>query len=102
MTVKSVKAVDYSTGTTYSYGDMSGTWQSIKSNGGKIGSNGNTNETVSSASVGGSTVTAVTTQHVSIAPITATTTRSGVLSSATGSLVSTHRPMTPPYPFNVS
>lgn len=38
MQVKSVKAVDYSTGKEYTYGDTSGSWQSIKSNGGTINS----------------------------------------------------------------
>lgn len=41
MTVKSLKVADYSTGSTYTYGDTSGTWQSIKSNGGTIYSGGN-------------------------------------------------------------
>jgi len=40
MQVKSVKAVDYSTGKEYTYGDTSGSWQSIKSNGGTINSSG--------------------------------------------------------------
>ncbi|KAJ9625539.1 transglycosylase [Taxawa tesnikishii (nom. ined.)] len=38
MVVKSVAVTDYSTGTSYSYGDTSGSWQSIKSNGGSINS----------------------------------------------------------------
>ena len=38
MLVKSVKAVDYSTGTEYSYDGTSGNWQSIKSTGGSVGS----------------------------------------------------------------
>ncbi|MCJ1248766.1 hypothetical protein MMC30_005985 [Trapelia coarctata] len=40
MQVKSVKAIDYSTGKEYTYGDTSGSWQSIKSNGGTINSSG--------------------------------------------------------------
>lgn len=40
MQVKSVKATDYSTGKEYSYGDTSGSWQSIKSNGGTVKSDG--------------------------------------------------------------
>ncbi|KAF9696766.1 hypothetical protein EKO04_005539 [Ascochyta lentis] len=40
MQVKSLKVADYSTGSTYSYGDTSGTWKSIKSNGGVIYSGG--------------------------------------------------------------
>ena len=41
MYVKSVKVTDYSTGSQYTYGDTSGTWGSIRSQGGKINSNGN-------------------------------------------------------------
>lgn len=40
MFVKSLKVSDYSTGTQYIYGDTSGTWGSIKSNGGTIYSGG--------------------------------------------------------------
>jgi hypothetical protein len=40
MQVKSLKVQDYSTGTQYSYGDKTGNWQSIKSNGGQINSGG--------------------------------------------------------------
>lgn len=40
MQVKSIKAIDYSTGKEYSYGDTSGSWQSIKSNGGTVKSDG--------------------------------------------------------------
>ena len=36
MVVAYVQATDYSTGTSYSYGDNSGTWQSIRSSGGNI------------------------------------------------------------------
>lgn len=39
MYVQSLSVVDYSTGKSYSYGDMSGSWQSIVSNGGKINGN---------------------------------------------------------------
>lgn len=39
MYLKSLKVTDYSTGTEYSYGDQSGSWQSIKSTGGKINGN---------------------------------------------------------------
>lgn len=42
MYLKSMTVTDYSTGNTYSYGDMSGSWQSIISNGGKV--NGNSAE----------------------------------------------------------
>ena len=89
MTVKSIKAVDYSTGTSYEYGDNSGNWQSIKSNEGQINSKGDPNAPASTASAAGSSVTsAASTNAISAAPITATTTKSGVISSATGSLVS--------------
>ena len=40
MVVKSIKATDYSTGTEYTYSDTSGTWQSIRSNGGQINPSG--------------------------------------------------------------
>ncbi|KAI9720610.1 MAG: hypothetical protein M1812_002790 [Candelaria pacifica] len=40
MVVKSVAVTDYSTGTQYTYSGTDGTWQSIKSNGGKINSSG--------------------------------------------------------------
>lgn len=40
MKVKSLKVQDYSTGSQYIYGDTSGTWESIKSNGGKINTGG--------------------------------------------------------------
>lgn len=40
MKVKSLKVQDYSTGSQYVYGDTSGTWTSIKSNGGTINSGG--------------------------------------------------------------
>ena len=39
MLVKSAVVSDYSTGKTYTYGDTSGTWQSIKSEGGEINGN---------------------------------------------------------------
>ena len=39
MYLKSMKVTDYSTGSSYSYGDTSGSWQSIKSEGGKINGN---------------------------------------------------------------
>ncbi|KAL8704176.1 MAG: hypothetical protein Q9201_002674 [Fulgogasparrea decipioides] len=40
MVVQSIAVTDYSTGTQYSYSGTSGTWQSIQSQGGKIGSGG--------------------------------------------------------------
>lgn len=42
MQVKSLKVSDYSTGTQYIYSDQSGTWESIRSNGGEIHSGGGT------------------------------------------------------------
>jgi beta-glucanase (GH16 family) len=49
MYVKNVKVQDYSTGTSYVYGDTSGSWQSIKSNGGTINSEGGGSSVISSA-----------------------------------------------------
>ncbi|KAI1369249.1 glycoside hydrolase family 16 protein [Xylaria arbuscula] len=53
MVVQHLKVTDYSTGSEYSYGDQSGSWQSIVSNGGSV--NGNLN------GAGELTTTAVTT-----------------------------------------
>jgi beta-glucanase (GH16 family) len=39
MTVQSILVTDYSTGKSYTYGDSSGSWQSIRSNGGTINGN---------------------------------------------------------------
>lgn len=39
MKVRSLSITDYSTGKAYSYGDTSGSWQSIKSDGGKVNGN---------------------------------------------------------------
>lgn len=39
MYMKSISVTDYSTGTSYTYGDQSGSWESIKSNGGTINGN---------------------------------------------------------------
>ncbi|KAJ8117337.1 hypothetical protein ONZ43_g4234 [Nemania bipapillata] len=39
MVVQSVKITDYSTGSKYTYGDTSGSWQSIKSDGGSVNGN---------------------------------------------------------------
>ncbi|KAL6230804.1 hypothetical protein BDW75DRAFT_221752 [Aspergillus navahoensis] len=39
MYLKSIKVTDYSTGNSYTYGDKSGSWQSIVSDGGKINGN---------------------------------------------------------------
>ena len=50
MQVKSVKAINYSTGTSYTYGDMTGSWQSIKSNGGIVNSSGSSADASAAAS----------------------------------------------------
>ncbi|KAH8164766.1 hypothetical protein CIB48_g3475 [Xylaria polymorpha] len=39
MVVQSVKITDYSTGSKYTYGDTSGSWQSIKADGGSVNGN---------------------------------------------------------------
>ncbi|MCJ1436873.1 hypothetical protein MMC27_006255 [Xylographa pallens] len=57
MQVKSVKAIDYSSGTQYTYGDTSGSWQSIKSTGGTVGSSGSNAD--ASAAAAAPSVTAV-------------------------------------------
>ncbi len=49
MLVKSVAVTDYSTGTQYTYSGTDGTWQSIKSNGGKINSGGSGSLVVANA-----------------------------------------------------
>ena len=41
MIVRSAVVTDYSTGKKYTYGDQSGTWQSIRSDGGEINGNAN-------------------------------------------------------------
>ena len=51
MVVRSAVVTDYSTGKKYTYGDTSGTWQSIKSDGGKInGNSGNAGAVIATAS----------------------------------------------------
>ncbi|KAK4614738.1 putative extracellular glycosidase [Fulvia fulva] len=49
MYVSSLSVVDFSTGKSYSYGDMSGSWESIKSDGGEINSNSGGSVVVSNA-----------------------------------------------------
>ncbi|KAL9531004.1 putative extracellular glycosidase [Sphaerulina musiva] len=49
MYVSSVSIVDYSTGTAYSYGDQSGTWESIESTGGEVNGNSGGSVTVADA-----------------------------------------------------
>ncbi|KAI0974223.1 glycoside hydrolase family 16 protein [Xylaria arbuscula] len=39
MVVQSIKVTDYSTGSKYTYGDTSGTWQSIQADGGSVNGN---------------------------------------------------------------
>ncbi|MCJ1239398.1 hypothetical protein MMC14_007394 [Varicellaria rhodocarpa] len=57
MQVKSISVTDYSTGSQYTYGDESGSWQSIKSSGGSINSVGDSGS--SSADPSAPAVTAV-------------------------------------------
>lgn len=49
MYVQSLEVVDYSTGTSYSYGNESGDWESIESNGGKVNGNSGGSYTAASA-----------------------------------------------------
>jgi beta-glucanase (GH16 family) len=52
MLVQSLAVTDYSTGTSYSYGDQSGNWTSIESVGGKVnGNSGGAGASVASADV---------------------------------------------------
>lgn len=55
MTVKSVVVTDYSTGTEYTYGNESGLWQSIESEGGEI--NANADDAATATSISGSSTT---------------------------------------------
>ncbi|KAF3055902.1 putative glycosidase crf1 [Daldinia childiae] len=58
MSVKSVKVTDYSTGHSYTYGDTSGSWQSIQADGGQVNGNlGNAGTLTSTAVASGSTAT---------------------------------------------
>ncbi|KAI2633707.1 glycoside hydrolase family 16 protein [Hypomontagnella submonticulosa] len=58
MSVKTVKVTDYSTGHSYTYGDTSGNWQSIRSDGGQVNGNlGNAGTLTSTAVASGSTST---------------------------------------------
>ncbi|KAI1501802.1 concanavalin A-like lectin/glucanase domain-containing protein [Biscogniauxia marginata] len=59
MVVQSLKVTDYSTGSSYTYGDTSGSWQSIQAEGGSV--NGNLN------GAGGLTTTAVASAATSTA-----------------------------------
>ncbi|KAI9738836.1 MAG: hypothetical protein M1834_008343 [Cirrosporium novae-zelandiae] len=63
MYVKSVSVTDYSTGTSYSYGDQSGDWTSIESKGGSIGSNEDSSS-VATVSVASDYSTATSTNSV--------------------------------------
>lgn len=49
MYVSSISIVDYSTGTSYSYADQSGDWESIVSSGGKVNGNSGGSVTVTNA-----------------------------------------------------
>ena len=57
MLIKSIKAVDYSTGTQYTYSDNTGSWQSIQSTGGQV--NGAGSSAASSAAAAAPSVTEV-------------------------------------------
>ncbi len=58
MHVKGVKITDYSTGSSYTYGDNSGTWQSIRAEGGSVnGNEGNAGTLTTTAVAAGSTST---------------------------------------------
>ncbi|RYP03522.1 hypothetical protein DL764_005077 [Monosporascus ibericus] len=58
MYVKSVKVTDYSTGSSYTYGDSSGTWQSIQAEGGEVnGNEGNAGILTTTAVAAGTTST---------------------------------------------
>jgi len=89
MTIKSVKAVDYSTGKSYSYGDQTGSWGSIKSDGGQINGKGNADASASTVAAAGSSITQVSGTAANTAvpvsgsarPATVTT---GISASATG------------------
>lgn len=59
MYVKDVKVTDYSTGSSYTYGDTSGTWQSIQAEGGSVnGNEGNAGVLTTTAVAAGTTSTA--------------------------------------------
>ncbi|KAI1376257.1 glycoside hydrolase family 16 protein [Hypoxylon crocopeplum] len=58
MSVKSIKVTDYSTGHSYTYGDTSGSWQSITADGGQVNGNlGNADTLTTTAVASGSTST---------------------------------------------
>ncbi|KAI0175768.1 glycoside hydrolase family 16 protein [Hypoxylon sp. FL1284] len=58
MSVRSLKVTDYSTGSSYSYGDNSGSWQSIRSDDGRInGNEGGAGTLTTTAVASGSTST---------------------------------------------
>ncbi|KAI9850374.1 MAG: hypothetical protein M1838_005764 [Thelocarpon superellum] len=82
MVVQSVTVTDYSTGTQYSYGDTSGTWQSIVSTGGKI----NTEEVGTPAVVsfdGGSSSSSSSSSSTSTSSPLSSTTETGTATGTT-------------------
>lgn len=85
MIVKSVQISDYSTGKSYSYGDKSGSWQSIKSDGGEISGSGSVPSEVSTVTGSGTKITASATASAlsNQQPVVATTTNSAQLGSGT-------------------
>ncbi|CAF9911277.1 MAG: hypothetical protein GOMPHAMPRED_007362 [Gomphillus americanus] len=88
MIVKSVEVSDYSTGKSYSYSGTSGTWESIKSDGGAISGSGSAPSSVTTASASGTTIAAsstaiaITNQPL---PITTVSAPTGQLGSGSGS-----------------
>ncbi|RMZ81644.1 hypothetical protein DV737_g2386, partial [Chaetothyriales sp. CBS 132003] len=63
MYLKSISVTDYSTGTSYSYSGTSGTWESIKSDGGTV--NGSSSDTSTSATTVASSAASTVTSSVS-------------------------------------
>ncbi|KAL4922871.1 concanavalin A-like lectin/glucanase domain-containing protein [Aspergillus aurantiobrunneus] len=58
MYLKSLKVTDYSTGSSYTYGDNSGSWQSIQSEGGEVNGNSDAHSNPDVGSVPSITATA--------------------------------------------
>lgn len=88
MIVKSVQLSDYSTGKSYSYGDKTGNWKSIKADGGQISGSGSVPAEISTVSGSGTKITAAATASAlsNQQPVTATTTNSAQLGLDTVSL----------------
>lgn len=82
MDVMSVKAIDYSTGNSYSYGDRTGTWGSIKSDGGKVNGKGDPNAKVSTATAAGSSIAQTGGAAATVVPMANGTSNATVTSGA--------------------